>query len=83
MFNSLKTSRTCPCCGKIKISSPSGRIFKCRGCEFEYDRDGVGAMNIYKKVSYDEQSKLQVVGGLTPPIGWKYHSIRDCLVTIN
>jgi putative transposase len=91
------TSRTCPCCGKVKNSSPSGRTFKCQGCGFIYDRDGVGAINIYQKFASDCEtirenvslenvsfgsSDLDVVGGLTPPIGWKYASSRDCLIRI-
>ena len=88
------TSRTCPVCGMIKNHSPSSRIFKCQGCGFKYDRDGVGAINIYgKKVSCDDElqakvsfgldlSRLDVVGGLTPPIGWIYKSSRDCLIKI-
>lgn len=76
------TSRTCPCCGKVKKSSPNGRIFKCQGCNFGYDRDGIGAINIYKKVSCGEENKLQVVGGLTPPIGFVYKQSRDCLIKL-
>jgi putative transposase len=75
------TSRTCLVCGEVKKSAPKGRIFKCQGCGFIYDRDGVGAINIHRKVSCGPLS-LQVVGGLTPPIGWKYHSVRDCLIKI-
>lgn len=78
------TSKTCPICGKL--NEPNNRDYRCSGCGFEYDRDGVGSLNIWnlergnlgKKVSFGEY--LNVVGGLTPPIGWKYNSNRDCLV---
>lgn len=70
------TSRTCPACGHRH--KPANRTYRCtnRACKFVYDRDGVGAINIRKKVSSGEQ--LDVVGGLTPPRGWKYHSQLAC-----
>ncbi len=74
------TSRTCPSCGHVRKSSPSGRTFSCNKCSFQYDRDGVGAINIYKKVSFGSNFDLNVVGGLTPPIGYKFNSNRNCLV---
>ena len=71
------TSQTCPQCGKRY--KPQNRIYKCRECGFIYDRDGVGAINIYfKKVSSD--NKMDVVGGLTPPRGWLYKPQLLCLV---
>jgi putative transposase len=89
------TSRTCPMCGNVLKNTPNSRVFKCCQCSFEYDRDGVGAINIHKKVSFGQRSCLDakkvsfgqrscldVVGGLTPPIGLKYHSNRDCLVAV-
>lgn len=46
------TSQTCPQCGNRY--KPSSRRYKCPECGFMYDRDGVGAINIYlKKVSSD------------------------------
>ena len=78
------TSRTCPSCGNVKKSSPSGREYRCSACKFRYDRDGIGAINIFKKVSFgcdwQSQSLPDVVGSLTLPIGWKYNSSQDCLV---
>lgn len=73
------TSRTCPKCGMIKECSPKGRIFTCEHCNFTFDRDGVGATNIYREEKYGKnvsfnQKWLDVVGGLTPPIGVKYTS---------
>ena len=74
------TSRTCPKCGYVKNTSPKGRTYSCSNpikCDFAYDRDGVGAIGIMKKnvsnVSFDHKEWLDVVGGLTPPIGVKYH----------
>ena len=69
------TSRTCPKCGNVKNASPKGRIYSCNHgeCDFAFDRDGVGAINIMKKnVSFGREYWLDVVGGLTPPIGVKY-----------
>jgi len=78
------TSRTCPSCGNVKKNSPSDREYRCSTCKFRYDRDGIGAINIFKKVSFgcdwQSQSLPDVVGSLTPPIGWKYNSSQDCLV---
>ena len=76
------TSRTCPQCNNVKNSSPKGRTYSCNNieCNFAFDRDGVGAINIYhRNVSFDHFDRfdhlkwLDVVGGLTPPIGVKYH----------
>jgi len=62
----------------------NNRVYKCSKCGFSYDRDGVGAINIYK-VSFglDIKSNLNVVGDLTTPIGWKYNTNRDCLICKN
>ncbi len=76
------TSRTCPACGAVKTHSPQGRTYKCP-CGYEYDRDGVGAINIHRKVSFGNvwqcQTLLDVVGRLTRPIGWRYVPGQDCL----
>jgi len=73
------TSRTCPKCDNRKPNSPKGRNYVCDNndndhniCNFTYDRDGVGAINIMRKnVSFNQEHWLNVVGGLTPPIGIK------------
>ena len=50
------TSRTCPKCKTVKESSPKGRTFTCTHCNFTFDRDVVGAINIYKKnVSFNQK----------------------------
>ncbi|MEI7943044.1 MAG: transposase, partial [Candidatus Riflemargulisbacteria bacterium] len=72
------TSRDCPKCDNRKSASPKGRIYTCDiididMCNFTYDRDGVGSINIMKRnissvnVSFN-QRWLDVVGGLTPPM---------------
>ena len=43
------TSRTCPQCGFVKKSAPSGRNFHCKSCGFKGHRDLVGAINILRK----------------------------------
>ena len=69
------TSQDCPMCKHRH--KPNGRTYKCSNCGYVYDRDGVGSINIYtKKASFG--NKLDVVGGLTPPRGWKYHSQLSC-----
>lgn len=75
------TSQTCPsCCNRYK---PQNRVYKCSKCGFKDDRDVVGAKNIYK-VSFgvDIKSKLDVIGFLTKPIGWKYKTNRNCKVNV-
>lgn len=71
------TSRDCPKCDGRKKSSPKGRVYSCGKCKFTYDRDGVGSLNIMKinvsNVSFDHSKWLDVIGGLTPPRGVKYH----------
>ena len=70
------TSRTCPKCNYVKSESPRGRTYSCNECGFEYDRDGIGALNIFRKnVSFDYDKWLDVVGKLTFPIGIKYKNI--------
>ena len=73
------TSKTCPKCGKLNHAK--NRLYKCSGCGFCYDRDGVGSLNIWglsQNVSLGQV--LSVVGDLTTPIGYKYYSSLDCIV---
>lgn len=73
------STRKCPICGEHH--KPTNRTYKCTKCGYKYDRDGVGAINIYgdntKKESFGEKF-LDVIGGLTPPLGWKYHPNLSC-----
>ena len=79
------TSRACPECDYHKSDSPKGRTYTCDNidvCDFTYDRDGVGSINIMRRnvdsvnVSFN-QNWLNVVGGLTPPIGVKLKYFRN------
>ncbi|AMW32679.1 transposase [Fervidobacterium islandicum] len=60
------TSRMCPVCGQQNHSE--GRRYKCAKCGFEYHRDGVGAVNIYKRYL----GSSQVVAGLAPVKGVRF-----------
>ena len=62
------TSQTCPRCGNRK--KPTNRNYKCNHCGFEYHRDGVGAINIWNKVSGFLLSP--VVGAMASPIGVRF-----------
>ena len=71
------TSQTCPKCGERHKTST--RTYRCPGCGFSYDRDGVGGINIYHHaVKVSSGIWLDVVGGLTPPKGWKHHPRLLC-----
>ena len=62
------TSQTCPSCGNRK--KPTNRNYHCNHCGFQYHRDGVGAINLWTKVS---GSNNPVVGVMAPPIGVRFH----------
>ena len=69
LINESYTSQTCPiCCTKNKVSN---REYTC-GCGFKYHRDGVGAINIYRKYIKKYQGYALVVGAMTPPVGRRY-----------
>ena len=62
------TSQTCPICGKRHKTST--RVYKCKDCGFIYDRDGVGAINIYcENVSLVEDRRIR---RLARPFGIKF-----------
>ena len=63
------TSQTCPRCGNRK--KPINRNYHCNHCGFEYHRDGVGAINLYNKVSGFMLSP--VVGAMASPIGVRFN----------
>ena len=63
------TSQTCPRCGNRK--KPTNRNYHCNHCGFAYHRDGVGAINLYNKVSGFILSP--VVGVMASPIGVRFH----------
>lgn len=63
------TSQTCARCGYRH--KPSNRSYHCRQCDFEYHRDGVGAINIWTK--YQGWQFAPVVGPLASPVGVRFH----------
>ena len=63
------TSQTCPRCGNRK--KPANRNYHCNHCGFEYHRDGVGAINLWNKVSGFMLSP--VVGAMAFPIGVRFN----------
>ena len=63
------TSQTCPQCGNRK--KPTSRNYQCNHCGFEYHRDGVGAINLWNKVSGFILSP--VVGAMASPIGVRFN----------
>ena len=67
LISEAYTSKTCPICGTL--NNIKDRNYKC-ACGFEYHRDGVGAINIYKKYLGDSQ----VVADLAPAVGVRFHS---------
>jgi putative transposase len=40
------TSKTCTCCGNIKQDLGGSKVYNCKKCGLEMDRDGVGSRNI-------------------------------------
>ncbi|KKQ74589.1 MAG: Transposase, IS605 OrfB family [Candidatus Woesebacteria bacterium GW2011_GWB1_38_5b] len=74
------TSQTCPCCEhKYK---PKNREYICSECGFIYDRDGVGAINIYNEnVSFG--IKPERIRLLTRPIGLKFKNSNQLLLMGN
>lgn len=62
------TSQTCPRCGNRK--KPINRNYHCNHCGFAYHRDGVGAINLWNKVSGFILSP--VVGAMASPIGVRF-----------
>ena len=65
----LYTSQTCPRCGNRK--KPQNRNYHCNHCDFEYHRDGVGAINLWNKVSGFMLNP--VVGAMASPIGVRFN----------
>lgn len=67
------TSKTCPACGRRRKSAPQGRVFTCtnKRCQWQYHRDGVGAIGIRAKYR-GEFGNPRVVGDMAPPTGLRY-----------
>ena len=54
------TSQTCPVCGSK--NKTNNRNYNCSDCGFKYHRDGIGAINIYKKyIARDKSDWLEGV----------------------
>lgn len=64
------TTKTCPCCGKL--NHPKNRRYSCmnKECNYQFDRDGVGSINIYQKASSIEHGRIR---SLAEPFGVKFH----------
>lgn len=76
------STQECPCC-KTRYK-PSSRYYTCRNqeCKFKWDRDGVGSMNIWLWNQSIVSKFRDVVGFLTKPRGWKYHSQLPCILRV-
>jgi len=62
------TSQRCPICKNLHKTK--NRTYKCKSCGYTYDRDGVGAINIYKEnVSSIENGRIR---RLARPFGVKF-----------
>ncbi len=67
------TSQVCPLCGSK--NRPQNRNYECKKCGFRYHRDGVGAINIYRKYT---GGNLLVVGLLACPTGVRFKEHLCC-----
>ena len=74
------TSQSCPNCGHRH--KPRNRNYHCKPCGYKYHRDGVGAINLWKKVSgwlfarsssAHPSSDHPVVGIMAFPTGVRFH----------
>jgi putative transposase len=71
------TSQTCPCC-KNRYK-PNSRVYNCSSCGFVYDRDGVGAINIYNEnVSFGGLISAERIRSLTEPSGVRFSPQLCC-----
>jgi len=61
------TSQTCPACGSR--NHHNNRNYECQNCGFKYHRDGVGAINIWRRYLGRES---QVVAVLAPVRGVRF-----------
>ena len=76
------TSRTCICCKNIKNSSPSGRTYKCSECGYIYDRDGVGAVNIYSLYVFEHLiKKYKLINVLNKNVSFGTNAGRNRLLS--
>jgi len=65
------TTQLCPKCGNRH--KPKNRNYICPVCGFSYHRDGVGAINLFKRFMEKVSGRLKLpVDGVTRPRGIKY-----------
>jgi len=65
------TTQLCPKCGNKH--KPKNRNYVCPVCVFSYHRDGVGAVNLFRRFKEKVSGSLKLpVDGLTRPRGVKY-----------
>ena len=69
------TSQTCPKCGHRKKTN--NRNYHCPQCDFKYHRDGIGAINLHKKVSGVINTPVSRDPG--SPLGVKFNWHLSCL----
>jgi putative transposase len=71
LVNEAYTSQECPACRQR--NKTGSRNYSC-GCGFNYHRDGVGAMNIFKKY----RGEGHVVGAMASPFSMRYSYHMRC-----
>jgi len=65
------TTQLCPKCGNKH--KPKNRNYVCHTCGFSYHRDGVGAINLFKRFMEKVSGRVKLpVDGLTRPRGVRY-----------
>ncbi len=69
--NEAYTSQECIVCGKR--NKPRNRNYSCE-CGFKYHRDGVGAINIWKKY----RGESHVAGVMASPLSMRYNAHMIC-----
>jgi len=69
------TSKECPACGVR--NTPSGRVYRCRSCDWRGHRDVVGQVNILGKYLGNERG-CRVVGAMASPSGVRYYPHLRC-----
>ncbi len=72
------TSQTCPNCQKK--NKPKDRTYCCKSCGFKFDRDGVGAINIYNE-NVSARLSPGRIRCLSQPVGVKFKRDNQLLLT--
>ena len=50
IVDEINTSKTCACCGNMKDTKFTGKVYDCKKCDIKIDRDRNGSINIFKKL---------------------------------